>query len=315
MQNSLEHIGNGVNDDSTYIQKAIDYIASLYNTKASIVNTIDFSAGIYLLEQQVKLYNFVKFNSVSNVIIRSKVSNKATLLLSSSDLTIEDKNALSKYQGKWISGEKGGFTLEYVGEKTGNDIGIQINEESNKGGIQYFTAWQNFGFIVVKGFTKGLYLYMKNLYLNAFDNLIFTKCTRCFETSVQIENAGEKIEFNNCIFGDSEEVGLVQSSDLELVFRECSFDFVGKGIRAVAAGVVAKFSQCHAEGIGFTNQLVEFGYNPYLFCTDANESVDVRVFVDECDCMSIRSELFKSTKAKAMKLFLNSMTTKRKSRI
>ena len=217
---------------------------------------------------------------------------------------------ISYYKSAWIDGSNGGFSFIYKGTSTNNSIAIQIGEENSVGGSQFFNGWKDFCDIYINGFYIGIYFYMKDLFLNTFKNLIFSNNIIGLYFSNQVSNSGEKILFENSIFGDGGKVAEVNTSDLELIFDNSSFDFMEMGIDIKAWGPIIKLSNCHFEGIGYTNTHSEKGDNPCLIYNSTTSSGQARVFIDSCDCMTIRDYLFKSANPNNTLLFLNSMTTK-----
>ena len=298
--------GDGEHDDDAAIQNAIN---NIYNKE---INRVYIPSGIYNIKNQIILPNYVKISTLDGrVIFNCYVEDKANFILTSTRETNLSLNyPISYYKSAWIDGSNGGFSFIYKGTFTNNSIAIQIGEENSVGGSQFFNGWKDFCDIYINGFYIGIYFYMKDLFLNTFKNLIFSNNIIGLYFSNQVSNSGEKILFENSIFGDGGKVAEVNTSDLELIFDNSSFDFMEMGIDIKAWGPIIKLSNCHFEGIGYTNTYSEKGDNPCLIYNSTTSSGQARVFIDSCDCMTIRDYLFKSANPNNTLLFLNSMTTK-----
>ena len=77
--------------------------------------------------------------------------------------------------------------------------------------------------------TTCLFLVPNNLYCNNFENLTFFNSgvgIQYSTQSVQGTNSGERINFENCTFGNVAEAIHLYSS-IPLKFSNCSFDFCG----------------------------------------------------------------------------------------
>lgn len=298
--------GDGEHDDDAAIQNAIN---NIYNKE---INRVYIPSGIYNIKNQIILPNYVKISTLDGrVIFNCYVEDKANFILTSTRETNLSLNyPISYYKSAWIDGSNGGFSFIYKGTSINNSIAIQIGEENSVGGSQFFNGWKDFCDIYINGFYIGIYFYMKDLFLNTFKNLIFSNDIIGLYFSNQVSNSGEKILFENSIFGDGGKVAEVNTSDLELIFDNSSFDFMEMGIDIKAWGPIIKLSNCHFEGIGYTNTHSEKGDNPCLIYNSTTSSGQARVFIDSCDCMTIRDYLFKSANPNNTLLFLNSMTTK-----
>lgn len=310
---------DGETTDTNRIKRAISYSIEILKTNGiGSFKIIEFNSGKYIIDSEIQIPVFIKFKSIGNVIFISKVNGTMFKMYTPNDLIISESINIpsarwSLYNGMWLNGIDGGITIikDSSIDKKGT-IALEIGNPSKSYGAEYFTGWWNVSNITICGFDIGIKFNAYDMYLGKFDKILITECNKgaTFEATT-VSNSGESIAFNNSIFGDNGTCFYINSwSDLELIFNGCSFDFVEKGLETNREGFY-RFTNCHFEGIGFTNTMTEIGGDETCLIYSKGNYWDApNVFIDGCDFMSIRSELFKATNSNGMSLFINSLTSK-----
>ena len=310
---------DGEKTDTNRIKRAIDYSIEILKTSGiGSFKIIEFNSGNYIIDKEIQIPIFIKFKSIGNVIFISKVNGAMFKMYTPKDLNINQyiDNASARwslYNGMWFNGIDGGITIikDSSIDKEGS-IALEIGNSINTSGAEYFTGWWNISNITICGFDIGIKFNAYNMFLGKFDKIMITKCNKgiTFESDTVI-NSGESIAFNNSIFGDNGTCFYINGwGDLELIFNGCSFDFIEKGIETNKEGFY-RFTNCHFEGIGFTNTKTEIGGdNACLIYSTGNYWNSPNIFINGCDFMTIRGELFKATQTSGMNLFINSLTSK-----
>ena len=305
----------GETSDDGRLQRAIDYSVSLLekNTIGS-QRIIEIPSGTYQLNSTITVPIFVKLKSIGAVIFESNIEDgPAFRFYTPETINFDGKfkggNRFSLFKGNWLNGDDGGISIVNT-SGTKNSIAIEIGQRKKVSGFQFFTAWYYMSNVVIFGFGVGIKFNSYNMFLGKIDRFLFTECDKCMTFSGEGYNSGESMSFNDCIYGDSNIVCDVEFNDLELNFIGCSFDFINKAIETSYNGVY-RFTNCHFEGIGFTNNKEPKGdsFNSIIHSKGSHWTAP-NIMIIGCDFMSTSGVLFKADKKNGMNLFINSLTTK-----
>ncbi len=309
---------DGEETDTGRIKRAIQHSIDLF-LQNGIGNhkIIEFPSGKYIIDETITVPLFIKFKSIGNVIFISKVQGPLFNIKTDSSLQLGDvidpePARWSLYNGNVFNGSYGGITilLDSSIDKNGT-IALNIGHDSGAPGAEYFTSWCYFDNINILGFDIGINFNSYDVFIQRFNNIIITKCNKClcFNKS-NIRNSGEAITFNNCVLCNSGHCVYINNwADLELIFNACSFDFVETVLESNKAGVY-RFTDCHFEGIGYTDSGTEIGENPYIIYTTGDYWNAPTVFIDGSDFMTVRGEVIRSEESSGLELFLNGLTNK-----
>ena len=310
---------DGETTDTNRIKRAINYSIEILKTNGiGSFKIIEFNSGKYIIDKEIQIPTFIKFKSIGNVIFISKVNGTMFKMYTPNELNINQSinnpsARWSLYNGMWLNGIDGGITIikDSSIDKEGS-IALEIGNPIKTSGAEYFTGWWNISNITICGFDIGIKFNTNNMFLGKFDKILITQCNKgaTFEGNT-VYNSGESIAFNNSIFGDNGTCFYINGwADLELIFNGCSFDFIEKGIETNKEGFY-RFTNCHFEGIGFTNAMTEIGGDDAcLIYSTGNYWNAPNIFINGCDFMSVRGELFKATQTSGMNLSINSLTSK-----
>lgn len=304
--------------DTGRIKRAIQYSIDLF-LQNGIGNheIIEFPSGKYVIDETIVIPLFVKFKSVGNVIFISKVQGslfeiKTDPNLQLNNLIDPESARWSLYNGNIFNGSYGGITilLDNSINKDGT-VALNIGHDSNTSGAEYFTSWCYFDNINIIGFDIGINFNSYNVFIQRFNNVVITKCNKCLSfNKSNIFNSGEAITFNNCVLCNSVHCIYINNwSDLELIFNACSFDFVETVLESNRTGIY-RFTDCHFEGIGYSDSWLEIGDKPYIIYTTGNYWNAPTVFIDGSDFMTVRGEVIRSEQSSGLELFLNGLTNK-----
>ena len=307
-------------DDTNRIKRAVQYCTNLLlEGDVNSQKVIEFPSGKYFISDTIQLPIFVKIKSRGYVAFISRVSNGA-LFNMFSDIDISQNIGTPEqcrwgvFRGSWLNGTDGNITivLDRSISKEGT-VALNIGNTVAQGGWQNFSGWWNMNNVTIDGFDIGIKYNSYNNFLGKCDRFLITECNKAisFVRSDKVLNSGEGFTFSNSIFGDNLiSVYIDRWNDLELNFTDCSFDFTGTVLKTSTVGFF-KFTNCHFEGIGYTNQNVEIGgdESAIVYSTGGYWGAP-SVFLSGCDFMSIRSELFKSDQPNGINLFIEGLTTK-----
>ena len=223
--------GNGTNDDTQLIQNALDFVQNSYTTGHSF--SLIFPTGKYIITETLNLSYYTRIKSAG--FVRFQIPSNIT------NITIFAINEIAKLTSSYFAGA-GIFDAPII---DGSNGGIVINGNSNKGtgsliGIKmgdivgtpstseplHGLAIKNVSF---HNLTTCLLLIPNNLFCNNFENLTFYNSgigVQYSTQSVESVNSGERINFDNCTFGNvAESIHLYVH--VALKFTNCSFDFCG----------------------------------------------------------------------------------------
>lgn len=228
-------IGDGENDDTDAIQKAIKQVALDWKKDNFKTNLVVMPAGRYKVTSTIVLPPYVKLISSGLVTIESYLTTGAVIRikwLGEDDPAIMGAALGSAYQiqdwqrGYIIEGTNGGFS--FVSKvKSDNNIGIELGFESAK--ERGDSNLKNIGRSGLNNISIGNY--GVGLKLNGIDLFIFNFVNMHIEwNKINVQNMyvdggnnyGENIYFDRCVISDAE-IGIDQESGgYDMVFNECS---------------------------------------------------------------------------------------------
>ncbi|MCT3199037.1 glycoside hydrolase family 55 protein [Limosilactobacillus reuteri] len=228
-------IGDGENDDTDAIQKAIKQVALDWKKDNFKTNLVVMPAGRYKVTSTIILPPYVKLISSGLVTIESYLTTGATIRIKwfgEDDPNITGSGLGNAYQiqdwqrGYIIEGTNGGFS--FVSKvKSDNNIGIELGFESDKE-----RGDSNLKNIGRSGFNNiSIGNYGVGLKLNGIDLFIFNFVNMHIEgNKINVQNMyvdggnnyGENIYFDRCVIANAE-IGIDQAcGGYDMVFNECS---------------------------------------------------------------------------------------------
>ncbi|QDK48350.1 BppU family phage baseplate upper protein [Limosilactobacillus reuteri] len=228
-------LGDGENDDTDAIQKAIKQVALDWKKDNFKTNLVVMPAGRYKVTSTIILPPYVKLISSGLVTIESYLTTGATIRIKwfgEDDPNITGSGLGNAYQiqdwqrGYIIEGTNGGFS--FVSKvKSDNNIGIELGFESDKE-----RGDSNLKNIGRSGFNNiSIGNYGVGLKLNNLDLFIFNFVNMHIEgNKINVQNMyvdggsnyGENIYFDRCVIADAE-IGIDQAcGGYDMVFNECS---------------------------------------------------------------------------------------------
>ncbi|QDK48756.1 BppU family phage baseplate upper protein [Limosilactobacillus reuteri] len=228
-------LGDGENDDTDAIQKAIKQVALDWKKDNFKTNLVVMPAGRYKVTSTIILPPYVKLISSGLVTIESYLTTGATIRIKwfgEDDPNITGSGLGNAYQiqdwqrGYIIEGTNGGFS--FVSKvKSDNNIGIELGFESDKE-----RGDSNLKNIGRSGFNNiSIGNYGVGLKLNGIDLFIFNFVNMHIEgNKINVQNMyvdggnnyGENIYFDRCVIADAE-IGIDQAcGGYDMVFNECS---------------------------------------------------------------------------------------------
>jgi hypothetical protein len=258
--------GDGINDDTTFIQNAIDFLKNKFSSDKIFNNslTLTIPHGRYLITDTINLPIVVKFNIVGDVLWLSNVENKPTLWINSGKFTkIADGLNIIRQQSyniaKTIEGN-GVFCIERntednekdVNDLTQKSIAIEIGDREHNS--TYLNCARNtYENIAISGFAIGIQLNSINTYLINFKNIKLERNRIDFQygkDGMVVENSGENIKFHDSTFAQSYNA-FINNAGAQFSFENCSFDFNGNDFLLNKPTHIV-LNACHIEGIGFS---------------------------------------------------------------
>ena len=262
--------GDGVTDDTSAIQNAINALSANFNyAKAFNNNVIEITSASYIITSTITMPVYIKLKPVGAVLFLSKVDGTC-LRVTSGNTQILTYNSLISYydqsyiQGGVVDGSCGTLILQKLNTNTTqyydvnnetNSIGLEIGDttyNANNIRVSRFVMKN----ISVHQFTVGLKINANNTYITKFENCYIQRNRYNFvfgNENIDANNSGENLTFERCVFGlGYTAFKLHNSCDLHLY--GCSCDFHGCLIDIESyEGSRVSFHGGHIEGVGITN--------------------------------------------------------------
>lgn len=241
-------VGDGVVDDTSAIQDAIDYIVG-----TTIPGTLIFPSGTYKCTDTVTV----------NVGYVSCVGERAVLDFS----TIGDIAAVEFIGGNFESTEPynqsdavfSGFKL--LGPTTTAAAGMSFTQATVSGGPAHMVVRD----CNITNFNNGV-TFFDNAYLITIDHCDIWGCYRGIYVPSGATNAGENVRFVNCtIFNMVAEGFRCELGSADYMFYGTSFD--GCPSAAVITNGQASFTDCHFEYSAVSNKALTISSNCFVTCT------------------------------------------------
>ena len=221
-QYSAKQFGAGSGNDAQAINAAISAAVKSYP-----VNTVIVPAGNYQIDQSIILPPYIKMVSTGAVKLNSAISDGSPVLWIKW-LGVDDPDLQAYSNDDWQRGPilagNGGFSL--VGQnRTGK--GLVIGDD-NTGSVAKNLGRYTLSNLSITGFDVGFEPHANNLYIAKHSDLhLENNNINLYISDVDGKNAGENIQFYNCIFAHSKSAIRVQHSSVDLTFNSCSIDFNG----------------------------------------------------------------------------------------
>lgn len=231
--NSLSEISvelDNKEDNSSYFTKALHYVYNLAQkskTRGYDCN-LYVPAGNYVLKNSIEispLIHLIADGLVSFYWVNTSESQKYCfkILTKETDFNYVLGGLSQRFRSPVINGLNGSFSL-YNAKKDKSDIafligGINDNSEAETTIIDT---------IEIEGFNTAIELYCKNLYLNRFKNIRVQNCEKAIITSGELQNSGENILWEKCLFCGCNTVIKFEDIALSMKFIDTSFD--GNGV-------------------------------------------------------------------------------------
>ena len=226
-------IGDGENDDTDAIQKAIKQVALDWKKDNFKTNLVVMPAGRYKVTSTIILPPYVKLISAGLVTIESYITDGAAIQikwLGDDDPDITGKGLGNAYQSQdWqrgyiIEGSRGGFS--FVSKvKNDNNIGIEVGFRSaeDRGASNLKNvARSGLNNISIGNYGVGVRLNGIDFYIFNFTNMHIEDNKINVQNNWAGGNYGENIYFDRCVIATAD-VGIDQiSGGFDLTFNECS---------------------------------------------------------------------------------------------
>lgn len=221
--------GDGINDDSTNIQNAIDYLTNIIKETSDYAknNTLYFPAGRYKVNSQIILSQFVKLRTSGYSVIESYVENDSTIhILPENDFNNTLGNREDWYRGAIIEGSSG-LIIKYMGDKDNdNATAIEIGSRTNFGTGHGVNRYSIKEFRVIN-FNIGILFNTYNVYISEISRVHFetNNIAIKYGTTTTLSNSGEKFTYNECIFAGCKKCIEWIATGFYSYFNNCNFDF------------------------------------------------------------------------------------------
>lgn len=231
-------LGDGENDDTDAIQKAIKQVAVDWKKDNFKTNLVIMPAGHYKVTSTIILPPYVKLVSAGLVTIESYLTTGATIRikwLGEDDPDITGAGVGNAYQNQdWqrgyiIEGTNGGFS--FVSKvKNDSNIGIELGfesaEERGSSNLKNI-ARSGLNNVAIGNYGIGLKLNGIDLFIFNFINLHIEN-NKINVQNMYVDNGnnyGENIYFDRCVIANAD-IGIDQASGgYDMVFNECALDF------------------------------------------------------------------------------------------
>lgn len=238
--------GDGVHDDTNYIQNAIT-VSKSYKTKAF---AIGIPGGIYNISKTIELPLYVKLYSLGNITIKYTGSEELFHIYNDSNI-VEMTSNLSQNPyniGNILDGSKGVIILKGQGKNL-NQTALRIGENSLGTIHKTHTAWANFTNIYIEQFKYGIYFTNYQNYIMRFYNITISNCDIAISNANVIgANNGELILFTGCSLNNNN-LGVQVNHVINFSFNGCSIDYNINGIELNWQGYYSlNLNDCWLEG-------------------------------------------------------------------
>lgn len=223
--------GDGIEEDSTAFQNAINYIKSFAtNRNYSKKNVLEIPEGDYKISNTINLSQFVRIKTTGYATIHSYVTTKLFVL--EPEAYEGERPTHERYNywfGEYINGETG-FRIVNEMER-GETVAFSFGVEYPSDVKTYNMSKTSLKYICINNFNVGIKINPYNYYLTDYHNIYMEQNNYCILVGNQDEtdyvDSGENISWNNCIFAGSNIVCQynTEKQSIDFNFNECSFDF------------------------------------------------------------------------------------------
>ena len=269
--------GDGVTDNTNAFNKAFEF--AFENSMSVII-----PKGEYVITNTLNCSPTIHIIPYGEVIIKDKGTNSVTISMQSLDE--ETASSDSFFTSPNISNSFGNIILinDTKNVKTGIYTTGRTKEDTRKRNNLVLQG------ITFKKYNKGLHINSYSTYIMTYEKLVFTGCDYGLyignDEGITVDS-GEKIVFNDCVWGNCKTAIINKSIKLELTFNYCSIDMCGS---CVIGGKAIKldFNDCHFEAFGIGANYVETNtdFEGIVKVDDSTNDYD-RTFVTLNDCIIV----------------------------
>jgi hypothetical protein len=274
----LEWLGVRPGDDAT---RALQAIGTYLNNRAISAGTVsglprvEISAGVYRLTDTIQLTYAFKIKSIGEVEFTALDWNGAT---AKDIFTIANPTNMPAVPDKgysnrdpWINGGDGTIFIigpSYNSAITNNVTGVGVGNLVTgaapiRGNVLRGVSIQNCGTAVT--------MRMRRLYLTFFNDCQFelNNTHVSFPYISNSEDSGERISFNECVFGGCRNQHVYSYMSPAIHFNACSFDFTQGDViylEGISEYGLFSFTNCHFEN-----------FNGYLINSQTGSRVKIAI--------------------------------------
>jgi len=212
-------VGDGITDDSTAIQSAVNFIKQLAdnNSNTNSLPFIDFTSGNYQIDSVVITRPYIKWKCFGTCKISVAATAYIDCRLESTDVLAERRSSNKTY---WIDG---GFLISGVGRDTVGTIGLKVGCVSSSTSPFGESGMNG---VTILNFETGMEFRNYDFYMQTFERIHIENCYyHIITTDGGTFNSGENMQFRNCIFAGATHVLTVNTPGWRFYFHGCSFDF------------------------------------------------------------------------------------------
>lgn len=267
--------GDGIQDDTTAIQSAINYLASKYSSDSLYgnKNTIEFPNGNYCINSTITIPFFIHLKGKENVLIKTKVDNAPAIIFSNEN---NPSNGLDFFENYFNFSKVLEPLIENIvfvnQQNVIKENGFLISNANNTTCVQIgkntesINAYYSLKNVVIANYNIGLLYFLKNNYLCTMDNVtLFTNNYGCkFGDGSVDSNSGEKMAFKNSNISNNR-VAIEINGQTDVNLENTSLDYnqlVFLIDDVESAGV--KISNSHIEGFYSKEYIDEYNLNDLL---------------------------------------------------
>lgn len=245
--------GDGVTDDSSAFDQAIEAIVNTYNVDG-LYYTLFVPAGKYLIEHTVTLHSSICVKSLGEVtfVIGAPIGFHVKHI----NVHLDGKSS-----GELFDGSNGLITIKPK-NVSDDDIydgtAISVDDESSPN----FMRGKTFNYLRVNNFNYAFDIKGNDIYLTKFTNVSIDNCNYGIHFQENKKNAGENLMIQKSTITCKKEC-ITLTKGYELFISNTSFDFSSTVLNLTSSNNKVIFDNCHFEGILRKTAIVSNGDKQY----------------------------------------------------
>ena len=231
--------GDGVHDDGTAIQTAIDYIDNQAHElgRSMVDNQLQVPGGKYKITNTVKLKTTVKLRTIGMASFEYYGDDVCIWIMN--DWTSAPDDRFSA--GEWLEGaliDGVGLNIKNMNATDSQNAHDRGNTTALEVGVRSSTAYDGYNrvsiytinHVKITNFNLAIKINSIYTFVCNYECVDILRCNTCVEfgtTGVSVNNGTEKLSFTSCMIGGGVDIGFKwNAAPIHVSFYNCSLDYM-----------------------------------------------------------------------------------------